>query len=168
MNLFIFSQEILLKAPFGFSIPSLVLLDSLETGKISFLKNFFYSSFLGPIAEEVFFRGFFQEKIRDVQLLLFRGEEDSSVHKTIRVVLQAFIFGVLHYHPAQGLFNFMIIPLIFLAAHSWGESKESNFFLSEGLIFHIQNNTTFSLRVLIASRYWPLLPYECGVRLVKA
>ena len=60
---------------------------------------------LGPAAEEVIFRGFVMEKLRDVQVLIFGEGANGYVHLKMRNFLQAVGFGALHYSPAQGPLN---------------------------------------------------------------
>ncbi len=155
---FFFLLELILKAPYCFSASSLLLLASLEIGKKSFFATLFKTTCLRPFIEEIFFRGFLQEKIRDIQTLLFKGQDDSKINKTIRVALQTFVFGALHYHPVQGIFNFLLIPSSFVFGLISGFEKEEQHSLCNSVAFHFSNNVQVAFRILIASRYWPLLP----------
>ncbi len=54
---------------------------------------------LAPIVEEIFFRGFLQEKIRNIQVLLSGTKSiDSTVNKVMRIFLQAYLFSIGHAH----------------------------------------------------------------------
>lgn len=56
-----------------------------------------WSCLVVPISEEIVFRGFLQEKIRDIQAYNTKGNQDISHFKTVRVSLQAIACGLSAY-----------------------------------------------------------------------
>ncbi|HSX03719.1 MAG TPA: CPBP family intramembrane glutamic endopeptidase [Rhabdochlamydiaceae bacterium] len=70
----------------------------------------FRTAIVAPVIEEVVFRGFLQEKIRNIQLFIFgKGAADLTVHKTMRIALQALLFGLAHYRADQAGINGFIV-----------------------------------------------------------
>lgn len=105
---------------------------------------------IAPIIEEIIFRGFLQEKIKNIQVLCF-GEAavNSTIHKMMRVALQALIFGFAHYHALQGLTNIIIILGTGLFGFGCGFIKERNDTLGESISYHSLVNSTIFARVLL-------------------
>jgi membrane protease YdiL (CAAX protease family) len=84
----------------------------------------FQVAVVAPLVEETIFRGFLQEKIRDIQAWAWGSDCDTLIHKVVRVALQACVFAWAHYHPSQGLFNIPILLITgFLGVH-YGALKE--------------------------------------------
>ena len=97
---------------------------------------------LTPFAEETLFRGFFQEKIRDVQMLLFGKEADEKFQKIGRVFLQALAFAWAHYHPSQGFLNVTLLALTGIFGYWAGMKKEetSNLWTSTAAHAHLNGS----------------------------
>lgn len=105
---------------------------------------------LGPVFEEILFRGFLQEKLRDLQVVILGVEEaDSKVHQVIRIVLQAIVFGLCHFHPAQGLFNIYIVIVAAGMGIYFGIQKEDTFNLWSSSAHHVHCNTSITSRVIV-------------------
>lgn len=101
---------------------------------------------VAPIIEEIIFRGFLQEKVRNIQVMLF-GPRDTEAQKTFRIGLQAFVFGVCHLHPAQGALNVVIFLFTSILGKRCGELKEKTSTLWTPMALHAHNN--FSATALI-------------------
>lgn len=95
---------------------------------------------IAPITEEIFFRGFLQEKIRDVQAFVTNGKHNTSTQKTIRVGLQAIIFGLCHYGEEQGSANKVIVFLTGYLGYIFGKRKEKTKDLWSSMALHFSIN----------------------------
>ena len=78
---------------------------------------------IGPILEEIIFRGFIQEKIRDIQSIVSNGKQEQKHQKIFRIAIQAIIFGLFHYHP-KNKGNFSIILTTVAMGCFFGVAKE--------------------------------------------
>lgn len=111
---------------------------------VSFLQNPTFSTWwivrsclITPIAEETLFRGFFQEKLRNIQMFVFGKEKaDSSLHKKIRIVIQALFFGAAHFQPGLAV----AVPILVLSAVYRGVLKERNVTLWTPVASHAHFN----------------------------
>ena len=65
---------------------------------------------VGPIAEEVFHRGFLYNALR------------KRFHVSLAIVLQALVFGLSHPYPVLGVVNIFLIGLILAAFYHWRKS----------------------------------------------
>lgn len=108
----------------GFHLFGYTLKDSVEaaTGTSSTLSMFLYASIVGPVVEELVYRGFV---LRSLQ----------RYGKTFAIVMSAFIFGMMHGNLLQSLFAFLV-GIIFAYA-----ALEYSIYVSMGL--HIINNCLF-------------------------
>jgi membrane protease YdiL (CAAX protease family) len=113
------------------------------------LKILFAIIVLAPVTEEIIFRGFLQEKLKDVQTLLIGEEAKSTRSKTIRVGLQALAFSACHFHPLQGLFNIPLLLITFIGGSYLGMQKEETGTLWAPMMIHGTVNMAVSLRVLL-------------------
>ncbi len=111
---------------------------------------FSYACILAPIIEEIVFRGFLQEKIKDIQVLCFGKEAANSfINKIVRIALQALAFGLVHYHALQGLFNIVVVIMTGLIGFSSGFLKEETNALGASISYHSLINTGVFGRVLV-------------------
>lgn len=105
---------------------------------------------LGPVLEEIVFRGFLQEKLRDIQVAIWGVEQaDDTIHRVIRIAIQALLFGLCHYHPAQGLFNVYTIILAGAMGVYFGIQKEDTSNLWSSTAHHVHCNTSITSRVIV-------------------
>lgn len=104
---------------------------------------------VAPIIEEIIFRGFIQEKIRDIQAYITQGNHNTTVQKTIRIFLQAILFGLCHYHVAQGIDNVAIILATTLLGYLFGTLKEKSQDLWSSMAIHGTHNTAVSSVILL-------------------
>lgn len=123
----------------------------------------FRIAFVAPLIEETIFRGFLQEKIRDVQEYVWGkasvdgsdNTKDWARHRITRVALQAMAFGLCHYGPEQGASNFLIVPLAALCGYMLGFFKEgynkkpASTDLWTGTAFHAHANAAVFSRVAL-------------------
>lgn len=120
------------------------------TDPLQAIEAIFKLCVLGPVFEEIIFRGFLQEKLRDIQVAIWGAEEaDSTTHKVIRIVIQAIVFGLCHYHPAQGLFNVYIVIVAGAMGVYFGIQKEETFNLWTSSAHHVHCNTSITSRVIV-------------------
>lgn len=106
---------------------------------------------IAPIIEETIFRGFLQEKIRDIQVYIWGEKADNKVHQETRVVLQAIPFGALHYHVSHGLFNVVIILVTGVWGYLMGVQKEKakDSHLWRSIAMHSHLNTAVTTRTIL-------------------
>jgi membrane protease YdiL (CAAX protease family) len=130
-------------------IPLRMLLQSFYESPMKFLKIFFRISVVAPIIEEVIFRGFIQEKIGDIQTLVFKQDTQQTICKITRVVLQALIFAGCHFHPLLGLANVPILLGTFFFGFYMGLNKEKEKNVWAGMTIHASINTVVCLRVVL-------------------
>ena len=105
---------------------------------------------VAPIVEETIFRGFLQEKIRDIQACIWGKEADSIVHRSTRAVLQAIPFAAAHYHHSQGSSNVLIVSLSGLMGFFFAQQKELTKagHLWRSTAMHAHVNTAVSARTI--------------------
>jgi membrane protease YdiL (CAAX protease family) len=99
---------------------------------------------VAPVIEEVIFRGFLQEKIRNIQVLLGSTRIDSRIQKAVRVAFQAIVFGLAHIHPAQGALNGFIFLFTGVLGAACGYLKEKTSTLWVPMAFHAHNNISYT------------------------
>lgn len=109
----------------------------------------FRVTIVAPVIEEVIFRGFLQEKIRDIQVICFGSNADSPMQSTARVILQAAVFSVCHYDVLQGASNIPILLGTFGAGFCMGEYKEMYHSLLPSMSLHWMINSVVATRVLL-------------------
>ncbi len=148
--------EIFAKDPLFFSAAGFLTVESFhcEIGVIIFVA--LYVMLIGPLIEEILFRGFLQDKIRDLQVLLFHEKADVGERKLIRSFIQGLAFGACHYHPAQSFFNLFFVPQAFLFGFSCGATKEEERNLWSTLTTHSRGNAIVYTRLAITSQLWKL------------
>lgn len=159
-----FMIEMLLKIPAGLQGFLIVMVNHFDQRRWGeFFKLYGYITLGAPLFEEIFFRGFFQEKIRDIQILLYKGDVNTSPQKVARVVLPTLVFTAMHYQPSLGmlgiLINVTIFIGVFILGHSSGELKEKYSTLWPSITVHTAINFTASTRLLLASRFWKFIPW---------
>jgi membrane protease YdiL (CAAX protease family) len=105
---------------------------------------------IAPLVEETIFRGFLQEKIQNLQVYVF-GEEESNtrLHRAIRIIAQAIIFGICHYHPSQGVSNRTIMIQTGLVGLYLGDIKEDQKNIWGSSFFHAYFNAAVLTRVVL-------------------
>ncbi len=130
-------------------LPLRVLLHSFYDSPVKFLRIFLRITYVAPLIEEIIFRGFLQEKIRDVQAILFKDKEETTISKIIRVVIQALVFSLCHFHPLQGLANIPILIGTFIFGFYMGLNKEKEKTLWTSMTIHGSVNTVVCLRVIL-------------------
>jgi len=103
---------------------------------------------VAPVVEEFVFRGFLQDRICDLQTLAFGAKAAASQIQTlIRVVLQAIVFGLAHYHPLQGTFNIFIVCSTALVGLAAGMKKEETGTIAQSISLHSLVNTSVTTRI---------------------
>ena len=111
-------------------------------------KMFAIATLIGPIFEEIIFRGFLQEKIKLFQAHILKVDENSSLQKTMRVFLQAVIFGLCHWHRLHTLsLNVFFIIILSIGGMALGEIKEQQNSLVGSMAFHSIHNTCVTTRL---------------------
>jgi membrane protease YdiL (CAAX protease family) len=118
----------------GFSLNQAVMewVRSCMSSPLTAIYAVFRVVIVAPLIEETIFRGFLQEKIRDIQEYIWTkknvdgsdNKQDWYAHRVTRIALQAMVFGLCHYVPSQGVFNLLIVPLTTFAGYLLGFSKE--------------------------------------------
>jgi membrane protease YdiL (CAAX protease family) len=105
---------------------------------------------VAPLLEEPIFRGFFQDRIKDIQVYLF-GEKEacSELQKIIRIFAQAIVFGLCHYNPKQGASNRAIVVGTSAAGVYFGSVKEETKNLWTSSFFHGYVNASVLARVYL-------------------
>ncbi len=106
---------------------------------------------IAPIIEEILFRGFLQEKIRDIQAALFKSNENTLIHKSIRIIAQASLFGLAHYHPKNSE-NRLVIVGTGLAGALFGTAKEKTQDLWQPIAMHAGLNASTTCGMLGAEK----------------
>lgn len=106
---------------------------------------------MAPLTEEVFFRGFIQEKIEDVQFVLrtHQGTPDLGAEQRMRILLQAILFGLAHYNVRQGNWNGKIVLYTGMMGYALGLLKEKQG-IHSCMLLHGASNLIVSLRVFIS------------------
>jgi membrane protease YdiL (CAAX protease family) len=130
-------------------IPLRILVRSFYESPSKFLRIFLRIIYISPVIEEIIFRGFLQEKIRDIQVILFKGNEDSTLCKVIRVIIQSLLFACVHFHPLQGLANIPILMGTFIFGFYMGLNKEREKTLWTSITIHSSINTIVCSRVIL-------------------
>jgi membrane protease YdiL (CAAX protease family) len=109
----------------------------------------FFATIRAPILEEIILRGFLQDKIKIIQTGIFKFDEKSTLHKTIRIGIQAIVFGALHYHFLQTLpANIAIITSCTIFGFLMGEIKDAQGSICGTIAFHAVHNTCMVARLL--------------------
>jgi hypothetical protein len=106
---------------------------------------------VAPIVEETIFRGFLQEKIRDIQCCVIGKKADSVFQRTLRAGLQAIAFSSQHYHPSQGLFNIVVLISTGISGYLFGIEKEKtrNHHLWRSTAMHAHVNSASTARTCL-------------------
>lgn len=107
---------------------------------------FFRFCIISPILQEITFRGFIQEKIRDIQVLIHKTNK--TTQKMVRVGLQALIYGFFQYHPSQGIYNYIIVPAATYMGIYLGNKKEDTHTIVQGIGGHSHLNASIAARVI--------------------
>jgi len=115
----------------------------------NFFRVFLHITLFAPVVEEIFFRGFLQEKIRDIQLLFFGKHADSLLNKIVRIFLQAAVFGWCHFDREQEGHNVFIVLGTMCSGVFFGQYKEEVNSLWASIGLHWLLNTAVSIRVLL-------------------
>jgi membrane protease YdiL (CAAX protease family) len=126
-----------------------ILLQTFYQSPMKFLRVFFVISCLAPVVEEVVFRGFLQEKIRDIQTIFFKERAQQTISKITRVVIQALLFAVCHFEPLLKWANLYIILITFCLGVQLGITKEKEKNIWACMTLHGLLNTVVCLRVVL-------------------
>ena len=111
---------------------------------------------IAPIAEEIIFRGLLQEKVRDLQALLWGSESIySKVCIDFRVNFQAVLFGLVHIHP-QNKGNAIICSVLALAGQVLGYLKEKTGDLISPIGVHVAHNNSVVAAQLLSYQITPI------------
>lgn len=116
------------------------------------LRALLLAPIIGPICEEILFRGFLKERIEDGCYLFGKIFKPLSHHtvKWVSNVGQAAIFGIAHIHEMQSkLFNSIIVCHTFLLGFIWGNIKERESSLISPLSMHASINSSLTAGVLL-------------------
>lgn len=126
---------------------------AMAKSKLATLYALFSGCIRAPVVEEVIFRGFLQEKVRDIQVCFFGEKADNTLNKIGRIIFQASLFGLGHYGPTQNKgTNVSHVALTFNIGLLMGYYKEKTGTLWVGIIHHFLENALVSLRELIRRR----------------
>jgi membrane protease YdiL (CAAX protease family) len=110
----------------------------------------FRAAIVAPFIEETIFRGFLQEKVRDIQAYVWGQDSDHVIHKIGRVAIQAVIFGAAHLHsshdPATNLLVFVVTGML---GFYWGLRKEKEGNLWGATARHAHANGALSARLIV-------------------
>ena len=105
---------------------------------------------VAPLLEEIVFRGFLSDRIKDVQVYLFGEKEASSeLQKIFRIFAQATVFGICHYHPKQGSDNGVIVLSSGAGGLFLGDVKEENKNLWSSCFVHSYLNASVLTRIYL-------------------
>jgi membrane protease YdiL (CAAX protease family) len=111
----------------------------------------FHGVVLGPIVEEILFRGFLQERIEDLTYLFNRYVHpiSTTVQNSISCVVQALVFGAFHTQGSQVLGGLVDKIFIFSTTafsgfyFGWQKSRDHSIF--SPIILHSSQNIGFIL-----------------------
>lgn len=105
---------------------------------------------LTPLLEEVLFRGFLQDRIKDIQIYLF-GEKEAGgeLQKILRIFAQAIVFGLCHSNPKHGASDRSIVIGTGTAGLLLGIAKEENKGLWSPCFLHGYMNASTVARVFL-------------------
>ena len=106
---------------FGLTIQDAI--DSATAGSKT-LSMFLYASFIGPIVEEIVYRGF-----------AMHGLQRAGCGKVTAMVLSSMLFGIMHANPTQSVFAFFVGLVFSYAAIEYG--------IGWSILLHITNNFVF-------------------------
>jgi membrane protease YdiL (CAAX protease family) len=110
---------------------------------------------IAPVIEEIIFRGFLQEKIRNIQVFVFGAKlADHKVNKVIRVGLQAIVFGLAHVRPDQAGINGIIFLITGIGGAYNGYLKEKTKTLWCSMAEHAHWNASSTVSI-IANHFIP-------------
>jgi membrane protease YdiL (CAAX protease family) len=131
-------------------LPVVLLKEAFKISTFVGMNMLFHICVRAPIVEEIVFRGFLQDKIKDLQTIVF-GKKAllNKIHKIVRITLQAACFGAMHYHPMQGASNIPIVVLTSCVGFICGFFKEEENSLVSPIGFHSVVNTSVSYRGLV-------------------
>lgn len=128
--------------PFGAQHVMKFVSDALKTSNYQILLYWIAKiCVIAPVTEEIFFRGFIQEKISDIQVCL-KGKQALTIQTDIcnRVNLQAILFGLAHYSPKNSC-NVFIVLVTGLIGRFLGEVKENTKDLWAPIGMHASHNS---------------------------
>lgn len=109
----------------------------------------FRACVIAPIIEEIIFRGFLQEKLRNMQVFVFGPKAaDSDLHKSIRVAVQAILFGLAHVRPEQAAINGIVFLFTGIVGAYNGYLKEETSTLWVPMAFHAHVNSSTAVAVI--------------------
>ncbi len=127
-----------------------LLVRSFHENYAQFFKVVLRINFIAPLIEEIIFRGFVEEKIRDIQVIVFKGNADTLRCKLFRVALQASLFAACHFSSSLGLANIGLFAGTFIfGLYAGGVGKEKDHTLWQGVIFHAIVDISVCTRVLL-------------------
>lgn len=136
-------------------LPAQVVMQQLLSGNI---RTIFLATVIAPIAEEILFRGFVQERAEDIANLVDRYIYPVSFEnqKIIGCAVQGLLFGAVHIIGAQVQASRMVKAIFFLNL-SWvglylGYIKSRDNSLLSPMALHSTQNSTITLGLLAFRR----------------
>jgi membrane protease YdiL (CAAX protease family) len=90
------------------SLPCLILKESFLKGKKAFAYVVIKTGILSPIVDEILFRGFLQDCIKNIQATIWKVNENET-EKKCRVIAQSIIYAIGFFNPAMGIQNIYFV-----------------------------------------------------------
>ncbi len=118
---------------FGLSIQQAI--ESASAGSTT-VTMFLYASFIGPIVEEIVYRGF-----------AMHGLQRAGCGKVAAMLLSSVLFGIMHANPTQSVFAFFVGLVFAYAAIEYG--------LGWSIVLHITNNFIFGDLLVLLEKPLP-------------
>lgn len=103
---------------------------------------------LGPIGEEVLFRGFIQQNIEKIQRTVSEEEADSIRGHVMRIGFTSILFGLWHYSAQQGWTNALLVPITTTMGVMFGYMAEHGGLLPS-IATHAAQNAGVTARILL-------------------
>lgn len=95
---------------------------------------------IGPVVEEIAFRGFLTDGIYAMQRKWNATTVNSTTQKVARIALQALVFGTAHYISSHGVSNYLIVPSCTISGLAYGYLMEKTSNIAMPTLFHCASN----------------------------